>query len=150
MNYVTEIIEFVKLVDFVLDEIKVPRLFENVDFVLDELSMDTFLCFHLNQLDNDKVPLVITFTSDEINIGIDAVPEVFCWGNEYIRENRNDVINTIRYLLTGFILIEYYVFCKTKIVLFDYKGAVFKTFTYFELFKWIDRKSIRLYRPIYS
>ena len=49
---------------------------------------------------------MIWFEGDALRIDIDQIPETFEWANKHIKEDRNSVLELIRNLLSGYVLIN--------------------------------------------
>lgn len=108
-NYEFEsyLLDNVKLFDEVLDELGELPLFENPNFRVFSgiTSFERYLMETTNRKPN-TLPIMIWFEMDDLRIDIDQIPETFEWANRQIKEDRNSVLELIRNLLSGYVLID--------------------------------------------
>ena len=109
-NYEFEdyVLENIKLFDEVLNELGEPALLKNKNFspFLDFLTTSRQLVVELDSLKPNALPIVIWFEADGLRIDIEQMNETFDWSKKQIEESGEKVIELIKNLFTGYILIE--------------------------------------------
>lgn len=159
-NYEFEnyLLDNVKLFDEVLNELGEPPLFENDNFstFLDFPITLNYLVVELNSSKASTLPITIWFEGDSLRIDIEQMSETFDWSKKQIDETREKVIELIRNLFTGYVLIE------TRgasrfVQIFDATGFFVHSFSYNNLFHMLTglylfryKSYRRLYLPVFS
>lgn len=109
-NYEFEryLLDNVKLFDEVLDELDEPPLFENPNFRVFSgiTSFERYLVMETTNQKPNTLPVMIWFEMDDLIIDIAGMRETFEWSKGQISKDRNSVIELIRNLFTGFVLID--------------------------------------------
>lgn len=102
-----KLLENVRLFDEVLAELGEPSLFENQNFTIwlshgvpRYLAMET-----TNKIEN-TLPIMIWFEGEDSRIDIDQIPETFDWAKKQIEKDKNSVMELIRNLFLGYVLID--------------------------------------------
>ena len=159
-NYKFEsyLLDNVKLFDEVLNECGQPSLLENSHFsqFLDFPTTSRYLVVELNTLKSNTVPIVIWFEGEDLRIDIEGMNETFDWSKKQIEETREKIVELIRNLFTGFILIETRKSSRF-ILIFDADGFFVQALSYNNLFHMLTglylfryKNYHRLYLPIFS
>ena len=149
MKYNLEITNKLKIINEVLDEIKVPHLLENPDFFVDKMSINSCLKINLIDKGENNIPLSLTFTPSGLEIGLDRIDEAIEWSNKDINESKVFVKSLIRNLLTSYFLVEYLGSYRTRISLFAKDGKCINVFKYYEGISFKLKRESRLYFPVY-
>jgi hypothetical protein len=149
MNYTSEIIEKLRLVNEVLDKLHVPTLLDNDDFSIDEMSMESWLKVDLRVESNNKIPLSFIFTQGGLEIHLDRVSEAYDWSNKEIKKSSSSLSSMLSTLLTSYFLVEYHGSGHTKIRLFSKNGKCLNVLRYTEGLAFIGKREYQLYFPIY-
>ncbi len=153
-----QLLKNVGLFDEVLREAGELPLLENKNFspFLDFSITPHSLVLELTSSKANILPITIWFEPDGLRIDIDGMNETFDWSKKQIDETREKVIELIRNLFTGYVLIE------TRrasrfIQMFDTDGFFVNSFSYNNLFHMITglylfryKNYRRLYTPIFS
>lgn len=102
------LVDNVKLFDEVLSEFGEPPLFENENFTVWNSPGVRSHCLTMegtNKVTN-TLPVMIWFEGENLRIDIDGIPETFEWAKKHIDEDRNSVLELIRSLFSGHVLID--------------------------------------------
>ena len=150
MNYIKEVSEKIDLVNEVLDEIKAPHLLENPDFSVDYMSMESWLKINLNDKGQNKIPLSLTFTRDNLEIGIDRFTEALDWSNKDLNKSKTFVMKMLIIIFTSYIFVEYHGLSRTLIRFFDRNGKFTNRFKFIDGLSFKGKREYRLYFPIYQ
>lgn len=152
------LIRNVRLFDEVLKELGELPLFENRKFTVYS-SPGIFPHYLVMETTNEKentVPITVWFEGDSLRIDLEEISETFDWSKENIDNEREKVVEFIRNLFTGYILIE------TRgasrfIQIFDADGSFVQPLSYNNLFHmltglylWRHKNYRRLYLPMFS
>lgn len=106
-----------------------PNIFENPNFTFSKDSSGTnSLGFQIVSSKNNSVILDIFLESDGIRIDIDGISEAFEWSNKDIKNSKEKVAKLIKYLFTGYILIETQN-ASRFIQIFDAEGFFIRSFS---------------------
>lgn len=107
-----KLLENVRLFDEVLSEFGEPPLLENPNFTISknlDLSLDyviNYLILESTNIVKNSLPIRILFEGNDLRIDIARIPESFEWSREQINKDKNSVLEIIRNLLTGYVLID--------------------------------------------
>jgi hypothetical protein len=108
MNNYTEILNDALIL---LNEMTLP---ENKLFVMSsDFSGDDFTRVQCSII--NKLPLIMDFSKEGIDLHIDGASEVFSWGQDFIRKERKTVIDKFVMILTARVCIISYGKCYKKI-----------------------------------
>lgn len=108
----TRLLENVRLFDEILSEFDEPPLFENPNFRIYknlDLSTDyavTYLIMESTNIVKNSLPTRILFEGKDLRIDIDGIPEVFEWTAKHIEDDKNAVLEIIKNLFAGYVLVE--------------------------------------------
>jgi len=104
-----QVLKIVRLFDEVLNELCEPPLLENRNFkvVSDFTLFPTYLVMKTANNIKNTLPITIWFEGDSLRIDIDEIPETFEWAKKHIDQDKNAVIQLIKNLFTGYVLIDY-------------------------------------------
>lgn len=152
------LLDNVKLFDEVLQELGEPPLFENSNFSVYSSPgiYPHYLVMETNNEKENTLPITIWFEARDLRIDIEEINESFDWSKKQIEENRASVLEIIRNLFTGYVLIE------TRgssrfIQIFDKDGFFVNSFSYNSLFHMLTglylfryKNYRRLYLPMFS
>lgn len=107
-DFESYLLDNVKLFDEVLEELGELPLFENPNFRVfsGTTYFERYLVMETTNLKPNTLPIMIWFETDDLRIDIDRIPETFEWANRHIKEDRNSVLELIRNLLSGYVLID--------------------------------------------
>ncbi len=119
-----QLLKNVGLFDEVLKELGEPSLLENDNFApfLDFLVIESNLVLEVITRKSNTLPIIIWFECNDLRIDIDGIPETFEWAKKHIDQDRNAVIELIRNLFTGYVLIDYRGNSGRFIQIFDSNG----------------------------
>lgn len=103
-----KLLENVRLFDEVLTELGEPSLFENQNFTiwLSPGVHSRYLVMETTNKSENTLPIMIWFEGEDLRIDIEQIPETFEWAKHHIEKDRNSVLELIRNLLTGYVLID--------------------------------------------
>ena len=152
------LLDNVKLFDEVLAECGEPPLLENSNFsaFLDFPITSGYLVLEAVTKRESTLPITIWFEGDSLRIDIEGMNETFDWSKKQIEETREKIVELIRNLFTGFILIETRKSSRF-IQIFDADGFFALALSYNNLFHMLTGLYLfryenyhRLYLPIFS
>jgi hypothetical protein len=150
MKYKDEIRNKLEFINEILNEIKIECISNNADFIIDDMSTESWLKFNLQNVEQNKAVLSITFTLTEIEIKIDRISEAINWSNKDLVYFKESIKKIFTNLLTNYVLVQYFGSSKTRISLFDNTGNCNNIFNYTEGISFKLKQESRLYFPIYS
>lgn len=103
-----QLLSNVKLFDEVLNEVGEAPLFENQNFTVwsSHGVLPSYLVMETTNNKSNNLPIMIWFEGEDLRIDINNIPETFEWTKKQIDEDRSSVIELIRNLFTGYVLIE--------------------------------------------
>ncbi len=103
-----KLLENVRLFDEVLAELGEPPLFENEHFLpfLDFPITSHYLVVETKSSKPNTLPITIWFEGENLRIDIDQIPETFDWAKKQIENHNNSVMELIRNLFSGYVLID--------------------------------------------
>lgn len=153
-----QLLENVALFDEVLHELGEPPLFENQNFTAYSSPgiHPRYLVIETTNKKSNTLPIMIWFEGEDLRIDIDRIPETFDWAKKYIENDRTSVIELIRNLFSGFVLIDERRSSKF-IQIFDSNGNfvncqsrnnLFHMITGRFLFRFSDYR--KLYQPLFT
>lgn len=153
-----KLLENVQLFDEVLNELGEPPLFENEHFLpfLDFPITSHYLVVETKSSKPNTLPITIWFEAKDLVIDIAGMRETFEWSKEQINKDKNSIIELIRNLFTGFVLIDNKNVSKF-VQIFDNKGdfvnchsrnSLFHLITGRFLFRFRDYR--KLYLPLFT
>lgn len=157
-EFESHLLDNVKLFNEVLAECGEPSLLENENFspFLDFLISSRYLVLELNSSKPNALPIVIWFESDDLRIDIEEMNETFDWSRKQIQEKPTEVIEIIKNLFTGYVLIESRKSSRF-VQIFDADGFFVRAFSYNNLFHMITglyllrhKNFRRFYLPSFS
>lgn len=124
MEFSDNTIHHIELINSVLDDIGVPRLFENSDFVADMDSAGYYSLVIDVAPGNRRTGPFTLFLGDGIRLDVCGINESFEWTNEQIFTSRASITDFFKKLFTSYILMES---CgsanaKSRMYLFDKEG----------------------------
>jgi hypothetical protein len=130
-----KLLENVSLFDGILSELGEPPLFENSNFRVftDITTFPTYLVMETTQQKTNTLPMMIWFEGDDLVIDLDGMRETFEWSKKQIEEDKNSVLDFIRNLLTGYVLIETHG-ASRFVQIFDESGFFAHSYSYNNLF----------------
>lgn len=102
----------IRVFDEVLSKFGELPLLENPNFTIYknlDLSPDyviTYLIIESTNIVKNSLPIRILFEGRDLRIDIDGIPEIFEWAAKHIEEDKNAVIELIRNLFAGYVLVE--------------------------------------------
>jgi hypothetical protein len=148
------ILNQIRLLDNVLNELNVANLNENPDFIVNRESAGAYgLDFSVSPQNKNTVQLGLFLQGDGLRIDIDGIPETFEWSDKNLLESERETIDFIKDLLTSYILLEYFR-SRTKMSLFNSKGIRTKQYTlmYYPSLLGIFKKDSKqnLFFPFYT
>lgn len=102
------LLDNIKLFDEVLNELDEPPLFENRNFrVFSGITFyERYLVMETTHQKPNILPIMIWFEVKDLIIDIAGIRETFEWSKEQIDKDRNSVIEFIKNLFTGYVLID--------------------------------------------
>lgn len=159
-NYEFEdyLLENVQLFDEIFVELGESPLLENENFApfLDFEIFSHYLVLECVSKKQNTIPIIIWFEGSDLVIDIDGNRESLEWSKKQIQEDRNSVLEFIRNLFTGYILVDYKGSSRF-IQIFDSAGNLFHCFSYNNLFHMVtgryllNQKGYRnLYFPLFD
>lgn len=103
-----KLLENVRLFDEVLSEFGEPPLFENSNFRVFSgiTSFETYLVMETTHQKSNTLPIMIWFEYSDLVIDVAGIRENFEWSKEQINKDKNSVLELIRNLFTGYVLID--------------------------------------------
>lgn len=119
------ILNQLRILNTVLDNLAKLPVFENDDFIIDKDSAGTFfLRIKLSNLNKGTIPIDILLEGDGLRLDILYLSETFEWSRNQISSDKANIIKFFQQLLTSYILIES---CgssqkKSRMYLFDETG----------------------------
>jgi len=125
-----------------------PKLSKSNVFKVDECSDVYFSRVILKE--KDTILLTLEFSKSGIDIHLDGSSEVFSWGNEFIENNLDEVLDVMKIILTSEIRVESYGKAMKKFCFIDAdKKITLLEFKVFEsLFINPFRKAVKTFPPI--
>ena len=102
------LLDNVALFDEVLRQLGEPPLLENENFTVWSSPgvLPNYLVLENAGEKANALPMLIWFEGEDLRIDIEGISETFEWAKKHIEEDRNSVVELIRNLLTGYVLIE--------------------------------------------
>ena len=105
IEFEEDVVDTIKFFNSILTELNAPNLLENSDFyVREESTIERFL--HITVEKKNCVSLFIIL-DDGIRIDIDETPESCEFTKQDLVEKKDEVINIIKLILSGYLMIEY-------------------------------------------
>ena len=107
-------------------ELDIPTLFDNIDIVIDKDSLSfRHIIFAIYVENKTTIPLTVMIEEDSIRLDVCNLPETFEWSKSDIKDERDEIIEFFKKLLTSFVLVEG---CgslhrKSRMYLFDEQGV---------------------------
>lgn len=105
-DYAPVVQEQIEIINEVLDEVGMTKLFENPNVVI-KASYDSYLEFNISRNGSNSVELDFDLANDGMSIGFQGFPESFEFSKAYIQNSRSKVKQFVASLLTCPILVEY-------------------------------------------
>lgn len=98
----------IRLFDDLLAHIGKPPIFENPDFTFNSESSNAYAAIFdvASESRQNTVTMWLHLMGDGIRLDLDYIPEFFEWSDKRINEARQEVIDFLFHVFTGFILIE--------------------------------------------
>ncbi len=138
------------VVDIALERLGAPGLLQNSHFEEGELSDPNYLTGILHVKDRGAARISFSISKDSIVIGIEDVHEAIEWPNEYVIQNREQVINTIVDVLSCYMFFEWHGSTRTDIHMIDSSGGEIRQIIYREGISIGKKSTRRLYFPAYA
>ena len=137
------------VINQVLSDFEAFDIFSNSEVRINhETLLDNYLQFKLYR--NDRhVPLYFEIMGGDIRVDIDRTSETSEWRIEQLKNDREEIIDFLKELLTSYVLVEYYGPRHTRISLFGQDGKCTDSFKYQDGFSFKGKREDRLYFPIY-
>ncbi len=107
-----QLLKNIGLFDEVFSEFGELPLLENPNFTISKNSnlspnyVVTYLIIESTNIVKNSLPTIIFFEGKDLRIDIDGIPEIFEWAAKHIDEDKNAVVELIRNLFAGHVLVE--------------------------------------------
>lgn len=98
----------IQLFDELLSSLGKNSIFENPDFSFDKESSNAYAAIFdvVSQTNPNTTVMWLHLMVDGIRLDIDGINELYEWSDKQIKDSRNNVVEFLGHVFTGFILIE--------------------------------------------
>lgn len=152
MKYSQEVLYNIDIINQALDSLGQIEVLKNKDFKYyqDEIISNDWIRLKLNK--DNSIPLYLEVTGNEIRIDLDKAEEIISLSSDFIKKNKQEVINLLIMIFSSFIKMKYCDKNYIKFSFLDKNNNVLDSIEFYKniIFSFKIKCQEKVYMPIYS